>query len=92
MFSLCPGASHNGSNIIGLDYDTGSLLSSCRSTCDMKFRGKQGQAFIGLVRVTAKSRRLVETTRVNMRDQCKLIDRKLVIRLEPDSGLLGRDW
>ena len=46
----------------------------------MKFRGRQGQAFIGLDWVTAKSRRLVETTRVNMRDQCKPIDRKIVIR------------
>ena len=51
---LCPGASHDGPNVIGLDYDTGGLPSSCRSTSDMKFRGKQGQGFIGLEWLTAK--------------------------------------
>ena len=49
----------------------------------MKFRGKQGWAFIEMVRLTeAKSRclSLVYATRVDMRDWGKSVDTKLVIR------------
>ena len=52
-------ASHGRSNFIGLDYDPDGSPSSCRSTCDMKFRGKQGQAFIGFVVVSVGNKELM---------------------------------